>query len=171
MYCQSFVDITEQVDVPNLECLNDRPSESIRNLFPPTGALLQSNSDAQLLMNLPFKEPVKLHSLVFLSPADGRRPNDIKLFVNHRVMDFGTAEDTPGTQEGILQWSPHTDGRMIATLSTKFVKFQDVKNVCLFIQNNVEDVNTTAISAINLMGSTLSTLNIKDLKSSCNCGK
>eukprot|EP00992_Anisonema_acinus_P009158 TRINITY_DN5347_c0_g1_i1.p1 TRINITY_DN5347_c0_g1~~TRINITY_DN5347_c0_g1_i1.p1 ORF type:complete len:167 (-),score=58.58 TRINITY_DN5347_c0_g1_i1:408-908(-) len=158
-----YQDLIDVIDAQSLECLNERPDRGINRIFPPSGSLLESDADEQLLINVSFKQNVKLFSLEFVAPDDGRKPNTVKLFVNNRQVDFGDAEAAPGTQLERLAWTPHGDGRARAVLQTRFVKFQDVTSVSIFIQDN-EGADTSALGGITLTGLVLSDFNMKNLK-------
>eukprot|EP01012_Entosiphon_sulcatum_P030639 TRINITY_DN3790_c0_g1_i1.p3 TRINITY_DN3790_c0_g1~~TRINITY_DN3790_c0_g1_i1.p3 ORF type:complete len:166 (-),score=26.09 TRINITY_DN3790_c0_g1_i1:175-672(-) len=161
----AYSDLSEFVDPNGLECLNARPDHTILNIFPPSG-LLESDADPQLLLNINFKQSVKIHDLELVAPADGRRPASIKLFANQRVIEFSDAEEAPGTQQSPLDWKPHADGRMVASVATKFVKFQDVKSICIFFNDNVGDAPTTAVTGITFIGGSLANVDMKNLKKS-----
>jgi len=161
----NYTDLSDFVDVTNVECLNEKPMENIVQMFRSSTGLLQSDTDEQLLMNIPFRQAVKVHSIVFVAPNDGRRPHGVKFFVNNRIMDFSIAEDSNlPTQQVELKWEQN-DGRLKAIIQTKFVKFQDVNNICIFIQSNAENVPTTAVHSITFVGAPLQkTLDISELK-------
>jgi hypothetical protein len=160
-------DLSAVVDICSLECLNERADRNILGLFPPSaGALLESDADEQLLLNIVFTQSVKLHSIEIVAPNDGRRPNAVKLFANVRIADFSDADTVPATQEAVLAWTPLDATRSKAVLLTKFVKFQDVKKFALFIESNVGGEDTTALSSITLLGTVLSDFNMKNLKKS-----
>lgn len=101
--------------------------------FPPQNALLtkddsylQSDSgDPQLLINIAFNQPVKIHHFVIQGGKDAdSRPKTLKIFVNHIGMDFGRAESEEATQE--FQLNEKDFGKNI---DLRFVKFQHVKDV------------------------------------------
>ena len=46
----------------------------------------------------------------------------------------------------------------------KYVKFQNVQNVQIFVQNNQEDTETTVISQLKIIGCPISTTNMSDFK-------
>jgi|UniRef100_A0A7S4G8M3 hypothetical protein len=161
----TYEDLSNVVDVTSLECLNEKPDKNILGIFPPSGSVLESDCDEQLLMHIAFTTAVKLHSLEFVAPNDGRRPSDVKLFANMRV-DFSEAEGSPATQQCQLEWLPHDSSRMKAVFQTKFVKFQNVKNISVFIGSNVDDGETTALSSLTMFGIVLSDMNMSNLKKS-----
>eukprot|EP00667_Euglena_gracilis_P018795 EG_transcript_20004 len=160
----NYEDLSGVIDTCSLECLNEKPDKNIGRIFPPSGGILESDADEQLLLNIAFTTAVKLYSLELTAPSDGRRPNTVKLFANMHIMDFANAESAAPTQECVLEWKPHDGTRMKALVLTKFVKFQDVRNIALFVVDNVGGDDTSAISAIALQGSVLSGTNMKDLK-------
>eukprot|EP01006_Ploeotia_vitrea_P062676 TRINITY_DN84216_c0_g1_i1.p1 TRINITY_DN84216_c0_g1~~TRINITY_DN84216_c0_g1_i1.p1 ORF type:complete len:165 (+),score=30.16 TRINITY_DN84216_c0_g1_i1:51-545(+) len=160
---QQYDDITGLVDATGLECLNQKPANNIQQIFPPTG-MLESDTDAELLMVVPFKETVKVHDIDFISTADGRRPNAVRIFCNNKIIDFDDAANTPATQEAALDWKQHSDGKMIAHLELRFVKFQMVTFMTLFFPGNVDDEDTTTLTAINFAGQALQGMDVNKLK-------
>ena len=100
--------------------------------FPPENALtkkdasyIQSEADPQLLINVTFNQPVKIHHFVIKGGKDkDARPKTLKLFVNHLGMDFSRAENDEPTQEFEL-----TDKSFESNIDLRFVKFQNVNSV------------------------------------------
>ena len=48
-------------------CLNQTRESNLQGMLSPTGVgCVESDSDAELLINIPFRQPIKLHSIHFL---------------------------------------------------------------------------------------------------------
>ncbi len=52
-----------------LECLNQNDSRTVQNVFKNGDGYLESDCDEQLIINIPFNQAVKLHSLTIKAPA------------------------------------------------------------------------------------------------------
>ncbi|KAK8125776.1 thioredoxin [Apiospora kogelbergensis] len=121
---RGYSDISDVIDVKGLELLNADDTEfSVRTLFnrpKPSGLdksdseqkdWVESDTDEQLLLFMPFNSSVKLHTIQITSlpPKAGEdddedeipmRPKTIKLFTNRpHNLGFDEAEDIQPTQE------------------------------------------------------------------------
>jgi hypothetical protein len=120
-------DVTQYVDKAQGECLNQSVDHKWDNIFKKDDSFLESDTDEQLLVYIPFNQPIKIHSLcfqaldagtqrgylaiicgmgkiimsihIFLTVIAGRAPQTVKLFVNKRDMDFQSVDSAPATQE------------------------------------------------------------------------
>eukprot|EP00887_Chlorella_sp_A99_P001062 scaffold14.g1062.t1 len=65
------------------------------------GLYLESDTDEQLLIHIPFNTACKLSGLVIKSSgsSSGQAPKKVKLFVNWPTIGFSEAADTAGVQE------------------------------------------------------------------------
>ena len=124
------------------------------------GDWVESDTDEQLMLFVPFQSAVKLHSIQITSlpppppPSDDgandddddddydddddelpSRPKTIKLFCNtHHILGFDDAEDRTATQ--VVELKPedwNADGTTV--VATKFVKFQSCSDVTIFFLN------------------------------------
>lgn len=121
------------------------------------GTPIQSDADEQLLVTMELRQPYKIHSIKIAAPDADSAPKSLKIFANKTNMSFEDAEDFPPTQQlevsGVAQ-----------TLPLQFVKFQNVHSLTIFIDGNQGDVESTAISRIELLGQPLATTDMKNLK-------
>jgi hypothetical protein len=62
------IDLTPMVNQRQLDCLNQNPKSTIGNIFKKEGGVLESDCDEQLILSIPFQQPVKLHSLQIVAP-------------------------------------------------------------------------------------------------------
>ena len=123
------------------------------------GVFLESDTDEQLLISIPFNQIVKLHSVQIQGPNDGTAPRVVKLFVNKESMDFGEAEDTKPVQEINLSDADVESGALVPL---KFVSFQYVRRLVLFVQSNTGGGDITRMSKLSLLGMTVDTTNMND---------
>jgi hypothetical protein len=174
---KGYSDITEEYDVRGLELLN-RDSEFgvARTLFESSkpsalgngkgkdGAAdwVESDTDEQLMLFIPFKSTLKVHSLhiTSLPPADGEdddevpmRPRTIHLYTNRsHVLGFDEADDIPPVQTVTIEsgdWDPKTG---TARIDLRFVKFQNVFSLNIFVVEGDGDGEKTRIDRIRIFG-------------------
>ena len=103
-----------------------------------------------------FKSRCKVHSLQIEGPDDGRAPKLVKLFVNRAVLGFedAEAEDAEQTLELV-------DEQLGNRIELRFVKFQNVDRLSIFVGSNQNDEDTSAVTAIRLWGTGVHTTNSK----------
>eukprot|EP01063_Lacrimia_lanifica_P017479 TRINITY_DN24558_c0_g1_i1.p1 TRINITY_DN24558_c0_g1~~TRINITY_DN24558_c0_g1_i1.p1 ORF type:complete len:191 (+),score=60.73 TRINITY_DN24558_c0_g1_i1:65-574(+) len=151
-----YHDLYEHIDRQGAECLNASPEHPVANIFPSAeggagGGLLESDTDEELLLNIPFRQNVKVYSIEITAPNDGRKPNHIKIFTNLPTMSFEDCEGRNAIQEVECSWVPAGDVHK-ATILTRFVRFQAVTSIHLYISSNTEDSATTCISSLTMTG-------------------
>lgn len=74
----------EKIDMENLECLNEEEDGSAKNVFKPwdqrlDGRAVNSDSEAELLFNIPFTGNVKLKGITILGANDETHPKKLKM--------------------------------------------------------------------------------------------
>lgn len=150
-----YGNITHHVETKGLDIMNantalggaralfeeSKPS-SLGNATSTKNDWVESDTDEQLMLLVPFQGSVKIHSIQITSiiPADvdedddesPSRPKTIKLFSNtHQILGFDEADERQATQVIELKsedWNK--DGT--AVIPTKFVKFQNCTSVNIF---------------------------------------
>ncbi|KAK4157877.1 PITH domain-containing protein [Chaetomidium leptoderma] len=175
---RGYTDVTDQVELRYCELLNvDPDTGGVRVLFDTAkpGALsggkgtakdwVESDTDEQMLLFIPLQSMVKLHTLQITSlpPSDDdedgdedvpMRPRTIKLFTNKpHNLGFDEAEDLSATQEFELSdedWS--AEGT--ANIPLRFVKFQNITSLVLFVANGDGDGEKTRLDRLRLIGET-----------------
>jgi len=159
-------DLLEYVDFRSVECLNQQPAHAIENALKQgyredQGLYLESDTDEQLLIHIPFNQAVKLTSLVIKSTdAEGKGPKNIKLFKNNPSLGFSEAENQPAVQEFDLS-EKDLEGQ---SLTLRFTKFQQLNTLSIFISSNQGDEDTTRIQKIAIFGQSGETMNVADIK-------
>ncbi|KAF3783339.1 PITH domain-containing protein [Nymphaea thermarum] len=119
----------------------------------------QSDADEQLLIYIPFKQVIKLHSIVIKGPEEDG-PRVVKLFVNKENMGFSNVNDFPASDSAVL--SP--DNLKGKPVILKYVKFQNVRSLTIFVENNQSDADITKVQKLVLIGTTVETTDMKGLK-------
>ncbi|RYO89729.1 hypothetical protein DL766_001458 [Monosporascus sp. MC13-8B] len=172
---RGYTDISDTVDVRGLELLNADTDFSVRTLFnknKPTALdkgkssstekdWVESDTDEQLMLFTPFNSSVKLHTLQITSlpPADEdddeevpMRPKTIRLYTNRpHNLGFDEAEDIQPTQEieiGGSDWNSNGT----ATLGLRFVRFQNISSLVVFVVDGDGDGEKVRIDRIRLIG-------------------
>ncbi|PSS10108.1 PITH domain-containing protein [Actinidia chinensis var. chinensis] len=158
------VDLLDFVDWSGVECLNQSTSHSLANALKQgyredEGLNLESDADEQLLIYLPFTQVIKLHSIVIKGTED-EGPKTVKLFTNREHMGFSNVNDFPPSDTAEL--SP--DNLKGSPVVLKYVKFQNVRSLTIFVEDNQSGSDVTKIQKIVLYGTTVETTDMKGLK-------
>ncbi|KZS04294.1 thioredoxin-like protein 1 [Daphnia magna] len=157
---QGYLDLATFITKSGCECLNESDEHPLAGCLTSNPGYLESDCDEQLIVSLAFNQTLKIHSLKIKAPKD-QGPKTLRLFINQpRTIDFDSAESTQPTQEIILQ-PGDLDGNPVLL---RFVKFQTVSNLMIFIKDNQSGTETTRIDHIAIYGSPLSTTNMSDFK-------
>jgi hypothetical protein len=179
---RGYTDVTaEVVDVRGLDLLNsDSDFGGVRTLFETTqpsalakgkgkGAStgsegkkdwVESDVDEQLMLYIPFTSTLKIHTIQITScpPEDDddetpSRPKTIRLYTNKQHnLGFEEAEDIAAVQQFELKPSDWDANTKTAKLELRFVKFQNVSSLVLFVVDGDGDSEKTRIDRIKLIG-------------------
>ncbi|KAH0334160.1 DUF1000-domain-containing protein, partial [Aureobasidium melanogenum] len=171
---RGYSDITDSVDLLNLDFLNvDSEAGNARTVFntaQPSAISksssaaakdwIESDTDEQLMMYMPFQSSLKVHSIHITSlPTQGDddivRPRTLKLYTNKsNVLSFDEAESIPSTQDITLQESDWDAKTGTARLDLRFVKFQNVTSLVIFVSEGEGEGEKTRIDRIRIIGET-----------------
>ncbi len=121
---------------------------------------VESDTDEQLMVYLPFQSTLKVHTLHITSlPAESdddeapSRPKMIKLFINKpQILSFDDGENMQATQEITLSekdWNAKTN---TAKIELRFVKFQNVSSLVVFVVESEGDNEKVRIDRIRVVG-------------------
>ena len=170
---KGYTNVTDQVDIKGLELLNfDGDFGNVRTLFDCTkpSALLddksstkdwvESDTDDQLMLFIPFQSTLKIHSLhltsIPLSSDDEEapmRPKTVQVYTNRsHILGFEEAEDIPPTQSitlGPKDWDSKTG---TANIELRFVKFQNVSSLVVFIVNGDGEGEKIRLDRVRIVG-------------------
>ncbi|KAK1295760.1 PITH domain-containing protein [Acorus calamus] len=158
------VDLLDSISWSGLECLNEKSSHPIANALKQgyredDGLHLESDADEQLLIEIPFTQVVKLHSIIIMGPEE-EGPKTVKLFANKSNMDFSNVNDFPPS-DSVTCTIDNLKGKPIIL---KYVKFQSVNSLKIFIEDNQSGADITKVQKIILYGVTVETTDMKSLK-------
>ncbi|ORX60302.1 thioredoxin-domain-containing protein [Hesseltinella vesiculosa] len=155
------VDLTDVITPNQMDALNQQEDHTVKNIFKGDASFLESDVDEQLIITVPFNQPVKLHSLKFKVADNAKAPKTIKIYANRQHLGFDDADSIKETQ--LLELSPK-DFEENSIVPLRFVKFQNITSVVLFIVDNQEDEETTALQQLIFIGSPVEATNMGDLK-------
>ncbi|KAF9990200.1 Thioredoxin-like protein 1 [Mortierella antarctica] len=154
-------DIADQITLNQVDCLNQQTANHIRNALKADETYLESDVDEQLIISVPFNQSVKLHSIKIVPKDIAHAPKTIKLYVNKLALGFEDADSVQETQTVVLSEKDYEGNGLI---SLRFVKFQNVTSVILFIVDNLGDEETTQIQQLQFIGSSLDGTDMSALK-------
>jgi hypothetical protein len=175
---RGYKDVTDQVDVRGLDLLNaDSDFGDARGLFANTKPTsldgkskaqegdkkdwVESDTDEQLMLYMPFMSTLKVHTLHITSLPDAEqddapmRPKTIQVYSNRaHVLGFDEAEGIPATQSIELRaqdWDAKTG---TAKVELRFVKFQNVTSLVVFVVDGDGDGERVRIDRLRVVGET-----------------
>ena len=156
------MDLAGFVVKSDMECLNESDEHTLKDaLTPGKEAFLESDCDEQLIISVGFSQNVKLHSLVVSGPPE-QGAKTLKIFTNQpKTLDFDKADSMEPVQELQLTPAQLTSGEPV---QLRFVKFQNVSNLQLFVKDNQSGAETTIVHHLAFIGSPVSTTNMNDFK-------
>lgn len=158
---KGHMDLSTFIQKAECECLNESDEHPLAHALTTKGGFLESDCDEQLILNIGFNQAVKIHSMRFEAPED-KGPKTVKLFINQpTTLDFDKADSMAPVQQ--LDLTPE-DFKEGAVVQLKFVKFQNVQNITVFIKDNQGTTETTQINYIGFLGSPVSITNMSDFK-------
>ncbi|XP_017353485.2 thioredoxin-like protein 1 [Cebus imitator] len=159
--CQ-VMDLMPFINKAGCECLNESDEHGFDNCLRKDTTFLESDCDEQLLITVAFNQPVKLYSMKFQGPDNGQGPKYVKIFINlPRSMDFEEAERSEPTQALELT---EDDIKEDGIVPLRYVKFQNVNSVTIFVQSNQGEEETTRISYFTFIGTPVQATNMNDFK-------
>ncbi|CAI0432488.1 unnamed protein product [Linum tenue] len=162
---RSQVDLVDFIDWSGVECLNQNSAHSIANALKQgyredDGLNVESDADEQLLVYIPFLQVVKLHSLAVKGPEE-EGPKTVKLYSNREHMGFSNVNDFPPSDTVEFSAENIQAGKPVVL---KYVKFQNVRSVTIFIEDNQSGGDVTKVQKIAFFGTTVETTDMKGLK-------
>lgn len=158
---KGHMDLASMINNAGCECLNESDDHTLLHALNPKGGFLESDCDEQLIMSIAFNQAVKLHSLKINAPAQ-KGPKNIKVFINQpRTLDFDSAESMAPVQAFELGPDDIQEGSLIPL---RFVKFQNVQNITIFVKDNQSGDETTQIDYLAIYGSPINVTNMSEFK-------
>merc|ERR1719464_2255568 len=83
-------DLGDVIEPARCHGLNISPNKPVQNLFMGDERLVcQSAEDEQMIINIPFREAVMIHSINIVADGSSEEaPEEVKLFVNNPSLGF-----------------------------------------------------------------------------------
>lgn len=161
-----MIDLSVKFDKPECYARNESTQYPMENLFIGDTRLgCKSDADEQIIMHFAFQEFVKVHSIKFTEYNRGAEPDNnpatVHIFVNRCNLGFEDVDDVEPTQTIELTIADLKEDAQPIPL--KFLKFQRVKSVTLFIEDNAGG-DVSSLGGLKLIGKTVATTNMKDFK-------
>ncbi len=181
---RGYNDVTDQVDIRGLELPNsDSELGGVHALFDtgmPSSAgsgkgkgkasgpevkadWVESDVDEQLMLYIPFKSILKVHTvqLTSLPPKSDdddddeipMRPKTIQLYTNRaHNLGFEEAEDIPATQTITLKAEDWDEKTGTAKLELRFVKFQNITSLVIFVVDGDGEGEKVRLDRVRIIG-------------------
>jgi hypothetical protein len=165
-----MVDLSGTIDKSDCYARNEAPGYPMSNLFIGDSRLgCKSDTDEQLILHISFQEFVKIKSIKFVAFNNGEdpeiNPTAVKVFVNRNNLGFEDIDDVEPTQTFDLTAEDLRESS--DPLTTRFVKFQRVKSLTIYVEDN-NGGEVSALGSIKLMGRTVATTNMSEFKKNPN---
>ncbi|KAL4216514.1 Thioredoxin-like protein 1 [Mactra antiquata] len=158
---KGHMDLSTFINKTGCVCLNEADDHTMEHCLTSKGGYLESDCDEQLLLSIEFTQPVKLHSLKLYGPKD-KGPKTVKVFQNQpNNLDFDSADSMTPTQQLELTTEDIQEGSLA---QLRFVKFQSVSNITLFIKDNQEGGEVTQLDYLGFIGSPVGATNMNEFK-------
>lgn len=170
---RGYGEVTEEVEIKGLDFLNlDGDHGDKRSVFAPeqpsalaskgkapaSSDWIESDTDEQVMLFIPFQSTIKLHTLHVTSIPqpdndDIVRPKTVHLYTNRsHVLGFDEAEDTPAAQTLVIgekDWDAKTH---TAKLELRFVKFQNISSLTVFLADGDGNGEKMRVDRVRLFG-------------------
>ena len=157
---KNIININHLIDTSKSECQNvDAETPFINVLQNSDSYILKSDCDEQLLFNLYFQMPVRIHHLVIRAPELSSAPLNMKTFINRAPMGFDDVEAIDPIEEIEIQ-----EGELQGDIILSFVKYQNVSNLSIFFENNRDGGDVTKLSKLEIHGSSILASDMSNLK-------
>ena len=149
------VNLVFYIDQRKLDCLNQNPKHLVQNITKSGDGYLLSDVDEQLIIAFEFIQPVKLHSIEIQCKDPDSAPKNCKTFVNKTTtLSFDELESVQETESFVA--IPYE------IMPLKFVRYQNVLHLTLFIQDNHGGKEETRIDRIDFYGTALNGSNMEN---------
>jgi len=161
-----MTNLSDKIDKSQCYALNESAQFPMTNLFMGDSRLgCKSDADEQLIIHVAFHEFVKIREIKLtefnLGINPELHPSKVLIYVNRNNLGFEDAEDVDPTQKLELTAADLKEDADPMTL--KFVKFQRVKTITLFVEDNAGG-EISALGGITFLGRPVSTTNMADFK-------
>ena len=160
------IDLSGHISTSECYARNVSPRFPMTNLFIGDTRLgCKSDADEQIIIHVAFNTFVKVHSIKFtefnLGSEPESAPTTVKLFVNRCNLGFEDVDDVDATQT--IELTPEDLREGGEALLLKFVKFQRVSSITIFIEDN-DGGEVSALGSLTIYGRPVATTNMAEFK-------
>ena len=157
------VELTPFITKSGCECLNESDDHPLAHCLDGSKqTYLESDCDEQLIITFAFSQPIKLHSIKLRAPEEFG-PKTMKLFLNQPIsLDFDKAESSEPVQQLEVKKEDLVDDA--DPVEVRYVKFQNVNSLTIFVKDNQTGKETTRITQLTLIGSPVAATNMSEFK-------
>ncbi|KAJ6500323.1 PITH domain-containing protein [Mycena sanguinolenta] len=151
------VSLLKHVDIMQLNCLNESNEHTLSSIaaaktLNTTNNHLLSDADEQLLLNLPFHQSVRIRSIVIKSSVGEQAPKRVKLLVNRPSIGFEDVEEAEEPEVAQILDLSEDDVKNGKPIALRFVRFQNVNSLHIFVVSNHGGGDETRIDAVDVLG-------------------
>jgi len=147
------ISLLPHLNPTQLNCLNEMSNHTMKDMFKVSSSYLESDVDEQLLLNVIFNQRVRVKSISFHTNDEfkDQAPKDVHLLINKPAPGFEDVEDASAiVQKFTLTADDVSKGKIIPL---RYVKFQIVHSLHIFVSSNAGEADTTRIDGIEIFGS------------------
>ncbi|KAH9966505.1 PITH domain-containing protein [Russula dissimulans] len=149
--------LLEYLDLSQSNCLNEVDGYNLKGILSTktrnlTDAYLLSDTDEQLLLNISFNQAVKVKSIVLYTAEPKKGPKLVKLLVNRVTIGFEDVEGAEEPEVAQVLEIPEDAVKEGRPVELRFVRFQTVNSLHIFVSSNHGDEEATRIDAIDIFG-------------------
>mmetsp|Transcript_7673 Transcript_7673/g.21775 ORF Transcript_7673/g.21775 Transcript_7673/m.21775 type:complete len:165 (+) Transcript_7673:75-569(+) len=158
-----FINLKDLVNTSGAVALNESPDHPLRPELlrdPQCELTLESDADEELLLFVPFSQCVRINSLA-LRAVVGSGPKRVAVFANGRGLSFDDVQALKPTQ--VLDLGP-ADVRDGTQIKLNYHEFQKIDCVTLYISQNQDDDDVTALSSVAFFGSPHGVMNVNEIQ-------
>lgn len=135
--------MNELVEPASFEALNS-PALSINSV-------IKSESDEQMILRVAFQSPVKLKELTFRAAQPENGPRKVLVFAN--VASCPSFDDVVDMKAQATLELTIDQLRGAIPVPLRYVNFQNVRSIVLFVESNQSDSESTQIDQLVFWGS------------------
>jgi len=143
------------VDHLQSNCLNESAGRTLKSIMQSDkapGSYLLSDVDEQLLLNVSFHQMVRIKALRVHSHEPSRGPLVVKVLVNQPSIGFEDVQDAQEPEVAQVVQLSEEDVRVGKPIPLRFVRFQSVNSVHLFVKSNQGGSDETRIDELDFIG-------------------
>ncbi|KAJ2518250.1 hypothetical protein H4217_003449 [Coemansia sp. RSA 1939] len=153
-------DVTSMVVKKESDCLNQNDDHPLENVFTEGDSVLESDVDEQMIIHVSFRQPIKLHSIMLKAPLD-KAPKNIRLFANNTTIGFDDVDGIEATQSIEMSESMYKNGGVV---NLRYVRFQNICSLSIFVEDNLDGDDVTAISQLAFIGTAVDIANMSEIR-------